>query len=80
MLKNMSLRVFLKIMTLGEHLISSGRVFHSVAVAVSINCLLSFTVILLLGTNDDVFADLRCLVGWYQVTHIDIQVRHYKRF
>ena len=47
--------------TLGEHLMSSGRVFHSVAAAVSINRLPSFTVLLLLGTNDVVFADLRWL-------------------
>ena len=45
----------------------SSRVFHSVAAAVSINCLPSFTVLLLLGTNNVVFADLRCLVGWCQV-------------
>ena len=40
-----------------------GRVFHSVAAAVSINRLPSFTVLLLLGTNDVVLADLTCLVG-----------------
>ena len=33
----------------------SGRVFHSVVAAVSINRLPSFTVLLLLGTNDVVF-------------------------
>ena len=58
---------FLNIITLGEHLMPSGRVFHSVAAAVSINRLPSFTVLLLLGTNDVVFADLGCLVGWYKV-------------
>ena len=36
----------------------SGRVFHSVAAAVSINRLPNFTVLLLLGTNDVLFADL----------------------
>ena len=45
----------------------SGRVVHSVAAAVSTNRLPSFIVLLLLGTNDVVFADLRCLVGWYKV-------------
>ena len=61
--------VFLVIITLREHVndvMSSGKMFHSVAAAVSINRLLSFTVLLLLGTNNVVFADLRCLVGWYQ--------------
>ena len=43
----------------------SGRVFHSVGAAVSINRLSSFTILLLLVTNDVVFADLRCLVRWY---------------
>ena len=57
---------FLNIITLGEHLMPSGRVFHSVAAAVSINSLPGFTVLLLLGTNDVAFVDLRCLVGWYQ--------------
>ena len=45
----------------------SCRVFHSVAAAVSINRLPSFTVLPLLRTNDVLFADLKCLVGWYQV-------------
>ena len=59
----------------------SGRVLHSVAAAVSNNRLPSFTVLLLLGTNDVVFADLRCLLGWYQLTvHIDIQVHHDEEF
>ena len=47
--KYMSLSVFLKIITLGEHLMPSGKVFHSVAAAVSINRLPSSTVLLLLG-------------------------------
>ena len=51
----MSLVVFLNIVTLGEHLIPSGKVFHSVAAAVSINRLPSLTVLLLLGTNDVLF-------------------------
>ena len=63
--KKIRLQVFLKIITLGKHLMSSSRVFHSVAAAVSINRLPSFTVLLLLGNNDVLFADLRCLVGWY---------------
>ena len=56
----------LKIIALGEHLMAFGRVFHNMAAAVSINRLPSFTVLLLFGTNDDVFADLTILVGWYQ--------------
>ena len=61
-------KCFLNIVTLGEHLIPSGKVFHSVAAAVSINRLPSFAwnskviVLLLLGTNDVLFADLRCLL------------------
>ena len=43
------------------NLMPSGRVFYSVAAAVSINCLPSFTVLLLLGTNDVVFAHRICL-------------------
>ena len=67
MLKRYVFKGFLNIVTLGEHLIPSGKVFHSVAAAVSINRLSSFTVLLLLGTNDVLFADLRyVLVGWYQ--------------
>ena len=66
MLKRYVFKCFLNIVTLGEHLIPSGRVFHSVAAAVSINRLPSFTVLLLLGTNDVLFADQRYLVGWYQ--------------
>ena len=62
----MSLSVFLQVITLREHLMPSVRVFHSVAAAVSINRLPSFTVLLLPGTNDVVFADPRCLVEWYQ--------------
>ena len=42
-------RCILKIIILGEHLMSSGRVFHSVAAAVSINRLPSFTVLPLFG-------------------------------
>ena len=61
---------FIKIITPGEHLndlVASIRVFHtcSVASAVSINLLPSFTVTLLLATNDGLFTDHRCLVGWY---------------
>ena len=41
--------VFLKIITLGKHLMPSDIVFHSVAAAVSINRLPSFTVLLLFG-------------------------------
>ena len=68
MLKIYVFNCFLNIVTLGEHLIPSGKVLHSVAAAVSINRLPSFTVQLLLDTNDVLFADLRCLVGmgWYQ--------------
>ena len=44
----------------------SGRVFHRVTTAVSVNRLQSVTVLLLLVTNDVAFADPRCLVGWYQ--------------
>ena len=51
MLKRYVFNCFLNIVTLGEHLIPSGKVFHSVAAAVSINRLPSFTVLLLLGTN-----------------------------
>ena len=54
------------IIALGEHLLPSGKVLHGVAAAVSINRLPSFTDLLLLGANNVVFADLRCLVGWYQ--------------
>ena len=64
--KDMSLSVSLMITTSDEHLMPSGIVFHSVAAAVSINRLPCFTVLLLLGTNDVVFANLRCLAGWYQ--------------
>ena len=61
-------KCFLKITTLGEYLMPSGRVFHSVAAAaVSTNSLPSFTVLLLLGANDVVSDDLRCLVAWYQL-------------
>ena len=49
MLKKYVFKCFLKIITLGEHLMPSARVFHSVASAVSINRLPSFTVLLLLG-------------------------------
>ena len=66
MLKRYVFNCFLNIVTVGEHLIPSCKAFHSVAAAVSINRLPSFTVLLLLGTNDVLFADLRCLVGWYQ--------------
>ena len=59
MLKRYVFKRFLKIITLGEHLMAFGRVFHNVAAAVSINRLLSFTVLLLLV----VFADLRCPSG-----------------
>ena len=77
----MSLSEFLKIMTIGEHLMLSGRVFHSVAAAVSINRPPSFTVLLLLGTHDVVFADLKCLMGCTNLTvHIDIQVHHDEEF
>ena len=51
MLKRYVFKCFLNIVTLREHLIPSGKVFHSVAAAVSINRLPSFTVLLLLGTN-----------------------------
>ena len=45
---------------------TSGRVFYTVAaVVLSINRLPSFTDLLLLGTIDIVFADLRYLVGLY---------------
>ena len=65
--KKICLNVFFKDHnTIGEHLMSSARVFHRVAAAVSISRLPSFTVLLLLGTNDVLFSDLRCLVGWYQ--------------
>ena len=37
MLKRYVFKCFLNIVTLGEHLIPSGKVFHSVAAAVSIN-------------------------------------------
>ena len=54
---------FLKITTLGEYLMLSGRVFHSVAAAaVSTNRLPSFTVQICM-----VLDDLRCLVAWYQL-------------
>ena len=66
MLKRYVFNCFLNIVTLGEHLIPSCKAFLSVAAAVSINRLPSFTVLLLLGTNDVLFADLRYLVGWYQ--------------
>ena len=66
MLKTYVFKCFLNIITIGEHLVPSGKVFHSVTAAVSINRLSSFTVLLLLGTNDVLFADLRCLVRWYQ--------------
>ena len=66
MLKRYVFKCFLNIITLGEHLMPSSRVFHSVAAAVSVSRLSSITVLLLLGTNDVVFADLSCLVGWYQ--------------
>ena len=59
----MSLNVFIDHNT-REHLMPSDRVFHSVAAAVSINRLSSFTVLLL---HDVVFADLRCPVGWCQI-------------
>ena len=68
MLKRYVLKCFFNIITLGEHVMPSGRVFHSVAVAVSSNRLQSFTIRFLLGTNDVVFAD------------IDIQVLHYEEF
>ena len=55
MLKRYVFKCFLNIVTLGEHLIPSGKVFHSVAAAVSINRLPSFTVLLLLGTVVYVF-------------------------
>ena len=61
----MSLSVFLNIITLGEHLMPSGRVFHSVTAAVSINRVPSFTVLFLFGTDVIAFADLRCQMGWY---------------
>ena len=54
------LKCFLKITTLGERLMASGRMFHTVAAAVSINRLPSFTVLLLLRSNVVVFADFRC--------------------
>ena len=50
MLKRYVSMCILKIIILGEHLMSSGRVFHSVAAAVSINRPPSFTVLLLFGT------------------------------
>ena len=52
MLKRYVFKCFLNIVTLGEHLMPSGKVFHSVAAAVSINRLPSFTVLILLGTNN----------------------------
>ena len=60
MLKRFVFKCVLKIITQGEHLMPSGRVFHSVAAALSINCLPSCTVLILHGTNDVVlvFADL----------------------
>ena len=81
MLKRYVFKCFLNIITLGKHLMPSVRVFHSVAAAVSINRLPSFTVLLLLGTNDVVFADLRCLRDGTKLTvHIDIQVHHDEEF
>ena len=57
MLKRYVFKCFLNIVTLGEHLMPSGKVFHSVAAAVSMNRLPSFRVLILLGTNDDLFVD-----------------------